>query len=389
MPTARVLRDAAVLRRIRALVIPPAWQDVWICARADGHLQATGRDARGRKQYRYHAQWSEQRAGTKYEHLRDFAEVLPRIRRRVELQLAGADTPTRERVLATIVRLLDTTWLRIGNQRYRRDNGSHGLSTLRRRHAVVEGPQLRLSFRGKSGVRQEVAVSDRRIARIVRRCQELPGQELFCHVDANGDVHGIDSADVNAWLAQAAGCAVTAKDFRTWHGSVLALQAVLKGCAAIARGAAVRGPERPTTRRVVDQVAQQLGNTPAVCRKAYIHPAVLSLCDTFAAETHSAALLQQPWARRPGASSGLKVTERRLLALLCGGERRRARSLIVRRHGKCHAGVISSIDDGARSSRCRAPNGATSANVNTGTSRMASSNRGAAKTPPRKSRPAP
>jgi DNA topoisomerase-1 len=245
--------------------------------------------------------------------LREFGEALPRIRRHVAAQLGGAATPTRERVLATIVRLLDTTWLRIGNDRYRRENGSHGLSTLRRRHAVFEGQQLRLSFRGKSGVRQEAAVSDRRITRIVQRCRELPGQELFCYVDADGEVHGIGSADVNRWLAAAAGHTITAKDFRTWHGSVLALQRVLKGCASVAGGA---GDERPTARLVVDHVASQLGNTPAVCRKAYIHPIVLSLCDTLADATDSAALLRRPWARRPHAASGLKVDECRLLALL-------------------------------------------------------------------------
>ena len=312
------LRDARELHRIRTLAIPPAWRDVWVCRRGDGHLQATGRDARGRKQYRYHPQWQAQRSHTKYAHLREFGEALPHIRRQVEAQINGAATPTRERVLATIVRLLDTTWLRIGNDRYRRDNGSHGLSTLQRRHAVVEGRQLRLSFRGKSGVRHEAAVDDPRIARIVQRCRELPGKELFCHVGSDGQVHGVDSSDVNRWLAEAAaGHPVTAKDFRTWHGSVLALQCLLQGCARVARGAAAT--ERSAARRIVDEVARQLGNTPAVCRKAYIHPAVLSLCDTLADADECTALLRRPWVRRPLAAHGLKVAERRLLALLRSG----------------------------------------------------------------------
>jgi len=198
-PDGRLLRDAGQLDRIRRLAIPPAYRDVWICSRADGHLQATGRDARGRKQYRYHADWQSARGQTKFERLHQFGLALPRIRDRVRRLLAGddAEPATRSRVLATLVRLLDTTWLRIGNTEYARSNGSFGLSTLRAQHVAVKGGELRLSFQGKSGVRHDVVLTDRRVAGVVRRCRELPGQELFRYVDGDGSTHSIDSADVN------------------------------------------------------------------------------------------------------------------------------------------------------------------------------------------------
>jgi len=284
------LRDETTLARIRKLAIPPAWRDVWICPLADGHLQATGRDARGRKQYRYHVDWQAGRGQTKFDELRRFGQVLPRIRARVRRELArpGPTLPTRDRVLATLVRLLDTTWLRIGNAEYARSNRSYGLSTLRTRHAGVRGDELRLSFAGKSGVRHEVSVSDRRIARVVRRCRELPGQELFQYVDEAGAPRRIDSADVNAWLAQSAGTRVTAKDFRTWHGSVQALELTLAACA---EGAPPCKPQD-----ILAAVARRLGNTPAVCRKAYIHPRVLALGAALADAVQRSALRGQPWA---------------------------------------------------------------------------------------------
>jgi DNA topoisomerase-1 len=303
----RRVRDPTELERIRRLAIPPAWTDVWICPRADGHLQATGRDARGRKQYRYHADWQADRGRTKFDGLRRFGQVLPRLRRRVQQALAGPDEPTRERVLATLVRLLDTTWLRIGNAAYARENGSYGLSTLRNRHAGVKGDAIELSFVGKSGVRHSVRLTDRRVARIVRRCRELPGQELFRYLDENGESRTVDSADVNAWLADAAGQRVTAKDFRTWHGSVLALELTLQACAG-------GGPCRPA--EVVAAVAKRLGNTAAVCRKAYIHPRVLALSESLTDEAARAALPAQSWARAPAAKPGLSASERRLMALL-------------------------------------------------------------------------
>jgi DNA topoisomerase-1 len=304
----RRLRDAAQLERIRRLAIPPAWVDVWISPWPDSHLQATGRDARGRKQYRYHADWQAQRGQNKFDALRRFGRVLPRLRRRVQRALSGPAEPTRERVLATLVRLLDTTWLRIGNASYARENGSYGLSTLRNRHAGVRGDAIQLSFVGKSGVRHSVKLTDRRVARIVRRCRELPGQELFRYVDEAGNSRAVDSADVNAWLAEAAGERVTAKDFRTWHGSVLALQLALQACAGS------EPPCRPA--QVVAQVAQRLGNTPAVCRKAYIHPRVLAACEALQDAAVRAALVAQRWAQAPPARGGLSSAEHQLLALL-------------------------------------------------------------------------
>lgn len=304
----RRVRDEATLARIRSLVIPPAWTSVWISPRADSHLQATGRDARGRKQYRYHPDWMAGRGQTKFDGLLRFGAVLPRLRRRVQRALAGPGEPTRERVLAALVRLLHTTWLRIGNAAYARENGSFGLSTLRNRHAGVQGDAIELSFVGKSGVRHRVKLADRRVARIVRRCRELPGQELFRYVDDDGESRPVDSADVNAWLAEAAGQRVTAKDFRTWHGSVLALELTLQA------GAEGAEPCRPA--QLVAAVAQRLGNTPAVCRKAYIHPRVLALADSLHDEAARAALRGQPWVVAPARKDGLSAAERRLMALL-------------------------------------------------------------------------
>ena len=304
----RRLRDDATLARIRKLAIPPAWTDVWISPQADSHLQATGRDARGRKQYRYHADWMAGRGQTKFDSLRRFGAVLPRLRRRVQRALAGSVEPTRERVLATLVRLLDTTWLRIGNSSYARENGSYGLSTLRNRHAGIKGDAIELSFVGKSGVRHLVRVSDRRVARIVRRCRDLPGQELFRYLDEAGQSRAVDSADVNEWLMAAAGERVTAKDFRTWHGSVLALQLTLQACA--------QGAEPCRPQDVLQGVARRLGNTPAVCRKAYIHPRVLGLAETLGDDVARAALRGQPWVTAPSAHTGLTGAERQLMALL-------------------------------------------------------------------------
>lgn len=327
----RRVRDAATLERIRRLAIPPAWQAVWICARPDGHLQATGRDARGRKQYRYHPDWSLQRGETKFENLRAFGRVLPRIRARVERALAGPPEPTRERVMATLVRLLDTTWMRIGNPEYARDNGSFGLSTLRVRHAGLDGSALKLSFVGKSGVRHELRVTDRRVARVVRRCRELPGQELFGWVDGDGGVHRVGSADVNAWLADAAGGhrpragaappKVTAKDFRTWHGSVHALELVVEACGD-ARPAAPARSAAPRAAQVLAAVAKRLGNTPAVCRKSYVHPRVLEAAEQLADEAGRCALRDKPWASAPPALRGLSPGERMLMALLDRPRRR-------------------------------------------------------------------
>jgi DNA topoisomerase I len=304
----RPLRDADALERIRRLAIPPAWRQVWICADATGHLQATGRDARGRKQYRYHARWQAERGQTKFDQLLVFGEVLPRIRERVQRALAGAAEPTRSRVLATLVRLLDTTWLRIGNPEYARSNETYGLSTLHTRHAGVRGQALTLSFVGKSGVRHQVCLADPQIARVVRRCRDLPGQELFQYVDRDGAVHRIGSADVNAWLTELAGQRITAKDFRTWHGSVQALALIVAACEP--------GSAPSRVQEVIATVAGRLGNTPAVCRKAYIHPAVLDLAGALGDAGASARLLRRAWVRRAPALRRLSLHERRLVGLL-------------------------------------------------------------------------
>jgi DNA topoisomerase-1 len=311
-PHGKRVRDEAVLARIRKLAIPPAYEQVWICAKANGHLQATGRDARGRKQYRYHPLWQQQRGDDKFEAMRAFGAVLPRIRRCVRRDLDGHDgrRPTRTLVLATLVRLLDTTFIRIGNEEYARGNGSYGLTTLRTRHAGVRDDELRLSFKGKSGVRHEVTLSDRRVAAVVRRCKALPGQELFQYADAEGSVHKVTSSDVNDYLSEIAGTHVTAKDFRTWHGSVMALEFTRLACS----GERVTG----AAKQVVAQVAARLRNTVAVCRKSYIHPKVLELGALLGDDDARSALLEQRWAGAAEKTRGraLSAAERRLLALL-------------------------------------------------------------------------
>lgn len=306
----KAVSDEQELQRIRKLAIPPAYEAVWICARPDGHLQATGRDARGRKQYRYHPLWTAARGLDKFGALQEFGSRLPRLRERIARALKGGGAVDRERVLATMARLLDTTWLRIGNDEYARSNGSFGLSTLQRRHVQLKGCELRLCFKGKSGVRHEVRLEDRRVAGVVRRCRDLPGQELFVYRDAGGDTCRVDSTAVNEWLAEASGMALTAKQFRTWHGSVQALSIALRAHAAGA-------PMALTA--VVAEVARRLGNTAAVCRKSYIHPAVLErvarLATAAPARGDDDATLE-PWLLTPPARRGLSVDERRFLALV-------------------------------------------------------------------------
>jgi DNA topoisomerase-1 len=269
-PDGLPVRDEATLARIRSLALPPAWRDVWICTRPDGHLQATGHDAKGRKQYRYHPRWRETRDASKFGRMVAFGEALPRIRERVEADLARPGLP-REKVLATVVRLLELTLIRVGNDEYARENGSYGLTTLRCRHASVNGSAIRFAFRGKSGVRHAIDVRNPRLARIVRRCQELPGQELFRYLDDDGQPRTVDSADVNAYLRDAAGDDFTAKDFRTWAGTVLAARA-LRDLGPFADPAEVKS----NVVRAIEVVAAKLRNTPAVCRSSYVHPAVLA-----------------------------------------------------------------------------------------------------------------
>lgn len=268
-PDGKTVRDAETLRRIRSLVIPPAWKDVWITTDPRGHLQATGRDARGRKQSRYHPRWRAVRDETKYERMLLFGTALRRIRERVEEHLRLPGLP-REKVLATVVRLMDSTLIRVGNDEYAKENHSYGLTTMRRKHVTVNGSTLIFRFRGKSGVLHEVGVQDRRLARIVRQCQELPGHELFEYLDAEGQRHTIDSTDVNEYLREVSGGDFTAKDFRTWAGTVLASMAL--------RRFEEFESERQAKKNVVaaiKDVARRLGNTPAVCRKCYVHPGVL------------------------------------------------------------------------------------------------------------------
>lgn len=265
----RPLRSAATLQRIRALVIPPAWTDVWICPSEHGHLQAAGRDACGRKQYRYHARWREVRDAEKFGHLMEFALALPALRRRVRRHL-DAPSFTREKVLAAIVHLLDTTFVRVGNEEYARANRSFGLTTLRNRHVRVLGAEVRFRFIGKSGKPHAVEVADARLARIIRRCQDLPGQALFGYLDANGVVQRIGSADVNDFLRALTGRGITAKDFRNWAGTVLALTALRASPPANSARAS-----KTHLRAAFAAVAEMLRNTPAVCRKCYVHPRVV------------------------------------------------------------------------------------------------------------------
>lgn len=300
-PRGRPVRDPDTLRRIRSLAVPPAWRDVWICASADGHIQATGRDARGRKQYRYHPRFREIREETKYERLVAFAAALPTIRKRVDQHLDLPGLP-REKVLATVVRLLEITLIRVGNEEYARDNGSFGLTTLRARHVDVHGSEIVFRFRGKSGKEHAVRVEDRRVARIVHRCHDLPGQELFQYVDQDDARRSIEASDVNEYLKTVSGDEFTAKHFRTWAGTVLT------ACALEPR--ALSGSL--TKKAVVDavkEVSARLGNTPAVCRRCYVHPEVI---DAFhAGRLHRARL------RRPaGRGGGLSSDEAWVLALL-------------------------------------------------------------------------
>jgi Topoisomerase IB len=280
-PDGRRVRDRAVLERIRRLAIPPAYTDVWICPMPNGHLQATGRDARGRKQYRYHPRWRAVRDETKFGRMLAFSEALPRLRAHLETDLARPGLP-REKVLATVVRLLECTGIRVGNDEYARANQSFGLTTLRDHHVEVSGSTLRFRFRGKSRKQHRVALSDRRLARIVARCQALPGADLFQYLDEDGARVSIGSGDVNDYLRQITGEDFTAKDFRTWAGTlqaVAALEAV--GPAATEREA------KSTIIKAIDQVAERLNNTRAVCRKYYVHPAVL---ETYQAGTLHEAL---------------------------------------------------------------------------------------------------
>ena len=333
LPDGQWLKDEDEVARIQRLAIPPAYTDVWICPLPHGHLQATGLDARGRRQYRYHPQWRAQRDEGKFEHMQAFGRALPRIRSRVARDLAAhrSGKPlTRTLVLATLVRLLDTTYLRVGNEEYAATNRSYGLTTLRTRHAKLKGSQLRLRFRGKSGVWQEAELSDPRVARVVRRCQQLPGQELFQYEDEDGTPRTVGSGDVNDYLreithgaADAGGDHFTAKDFRTWHGTTQALELTRLACSQTDAPAAADKNTRYSAKAILAEVARQLGNTPAVCKKSYVHPAVLELGSRLASDAGPG--MQEVWVRIGGSASprGLSAAERRLLAFLGKPLRRR------------------------------------------------------------------
>lgn len=265
----RAVGDKKTLSRIQALAIPPAWTDVWICARDNGHLQATGRDARGRKQHRYHARFREHQEGAKFDHVADFAKALPAIRAKINGHMRKQGLP-REKVLAAIVHLLDTTLIRVGNNEYARDNKSYGLTTLKDQHAEVKGEKLRFVFTGKSGKSWRLTLKDRRVAKIVKAAQDLPGQRLFQYEDENGAPHSVTSTDVNAYLRDISGKDISAKEFRTWGGAVLAA-AALDVCDKPENKALAKA----NIKAAIDEVAGSLGNTPAICRKCYVHPSLL------------------------------------------------------------------------------------------------------------------
>jgi DNA topoisomerase-1 len=301
------VRDVATLARIKSLVIPPAWTDVWICPIPNGHLQATGRDARGRKQSRYHPRWREVRDETKYERMRLFADALPVIRGQVERDLALSGLP-RPKLLAAIVRLLETTFIRVGNTEYARKNHSYGLTTLRTKHVDVAGSTVTFNFPGKSGVHHSIDLEDRRLARIVKRCLDMPGYELFQYLDSDGDRHSIDASDVNDYLREITSQYFTAKDFRTWAGTVLA-------CTTLREFEAFQSETeaKKNVVRAIASVAERLGNTPSVCRKCYVHPGVL---DSYLSGTMFEAFRKQVRKQAATASHALQQEELAMLHLL-------------------------------------------------------------------------
>jgi DNA topoisomerase-1 len=302
-PSGRRLTSADVLARIKSLVIPPAWEEVWICPDPFGHLQATGRDARGRKQYRYHPRWRQVRDETKFDRLIGFAQTLPQIRQQAARDLRRDGMP-RQKVLATVVRLLEKTLIRVGNDEYARQNRSYGLTTLRDGHVNVRGGRVRFTFRGKSGIEHEIRLDDRRLARIVRACRDIPGYDLFQYYDENGERQSVGSADVNLYLREISGEDYTSKDFRTWAGTVHAAE-VLRACGRC------RSPSegKRNILRAVESVAQRLGNTKAVSRKCYVHPTVF---DAYV----DGLMTKLTIVGRNGRASGLSNSEAAVLALL-------------------------------------------------------------------------
>lgn len=303
----RPLTGQNTLVRIKRLAIPPAWEDVWICPYENGHIQATGRDVRGRKQYRYHARWREQRDQGKYQRMMDFAKALPGIRARVRQDLGLPGLP-REKVLATVVRLLEATLIRVGNDEYARQNRSYGLTTMHDRHVKVKGGRISFAFKGKSGKQHQIDLHDRHLARIVKRCQDLPGQELFAYVDADGNARDIGSQDVNEYLREASGEDFTAKDFRTWAGTVLAAVALHEF-----ELFSTQTQAKKNVVSAVEAVSRMLGNTPAVTRKCYIHPAIL---ESYLEGSPIEVLKRRVDAEMEDASDCLKPEEKSVLTFL-------------------------------------------------------------------------
>jgi DNA topoisomerase-1 len=306
-PDGRVVREREHIRRFRSLMIPPAWNDVWICPMPEGHLQVTARDARGRKQYRYHPSFRAQRDRLKFEKMVELSDVLWKVRKRVERDIARAGLERRT-VMATLVWLLDRTLIRVGSHELAKENDSFGLTTLRRRHVSIDGATLRFEFRGKSGVEHAVAVTDRRIARIVQRCRELPGRELFQYVDARGRRQIVYSDDVNLYLREITGRDVTAKDFRTWAGTMIAAEALRELGPAPSERAA-----KQNVLRAIDRTAERLGNTRAVCRKYYIHPALI---EAYMEGDVLPPLPQRVWQERKPHGPMLRQHEKEVLAFL-------------------------------------------------------------------------
>jgi DNA topoisomerase I len=337
-PDGKAIRDKGVLQRIKSLVIPPAWTDVWICPDPRGHLQAVGRDARGRKQYRYHPKWREVRDETKYHRMIGFAKALPIIRNRTAEDLRGSKL-TREKVLALVVQLLEKTLIRVGNDEYARENQSFGLTTLRDGHVNVSGPRVRFSFRGKSGIEHDIDLIDRRLARVIKACRDIPGYDLFQYYDDDGTRHSIRSEDVNAYLKEITGEDYTSKDFRTWTGTVLAAQ-LLKDFEKVDSNAKAK----KNIVAAVEVVAKRLGNTKAVCRKCYIHPAIFdayldgSMVKTIADRARRAARNAET----------LSEAEAAVLGLL---ERRLARESAVRATSRSRR---SALREGERETRKKA-----------------------------------
>jgi DNA topoisomerase-1 len=306
-PEGEVIRSRESLKRFHSLVIPPAWTEVWICPHEDGHLQVTARDARGRKQYRYHPQFRQHRDGTKFERMFELSDVLWKIRERVESDIALPGL-ARDKIMATVVWLLETTLIRIGSDEYRKANKSFGLTTLRRRHVAVVGSELRFEFRGKSGIQHAVSVTDKRIARIVQRCQELRGEELFKYLDDDGKRQEVDAEDVNAYLQEVTGRDITAKDFRTWAGTMLAADALRAMGAAKTK----REAERNIV-AAVDMTAKRLGNTRSVCRKYYIHPVLI---EAYLEGSVLPPLPDRPWSKRKSKGPTLRQHETDVLQFI-------------------------------------------------------------------------